>query len=70
MISLVATDIFTAILTGLAGATQGIMREGWMADTLFLPANFLDSDVGQNFQAFHAFTKVYEALWDAHSTGF
>jgi hypothetical protein len=64
-----------------AGAIQSIMREGWnaivpegyvrkLAQALNLSASFVDEDVGRNFQAFHVYTKVYEALWDAHSTGF
>ena len=64
-----------------AEAIQSIMREGWnsilpegyvrkLAQALNLPASFVDEVVGRNFQAFNVYTKVYEALWDAHSTGF
>lgn len=64
-----------------AGAIQSVMREGWngilpegyvrkLATALNLPANFVDEKLGQNFQSFHVYTKVFETMWDAHSDGF
>jgi hypothetical protein len=61
-------------------AIQAVMREGWNA---ILPEGYVRSTamalnlnrpnfmkmVGQNFQAFHVFTTVYQALWDAHRYG-
>ena len=41
-----------------------------MAQALNLSAAFVDEELGRNFQAFHVYTKVYETLWEAHSTGF
>ena len=62
-----------------ADAIQSVMREGWnailpagyvraMAAALNLPAAFMES-LKQNFQAFHVYTELYKALWEAHSEG-
>jgi len=63
-----------------ADAIQSVMREGWNAilpegyvrglvTALNLPATFVE-ELGQNFQSFHVYTKVFEALWDANADGF
>ena len=60
-------------------AVHSVMREGWnavlpegyvraMSAALNLPESFTES-LEQNFQAFHVYTEVYHALWDAHSEG-
>jgi len=59
-------------------AIQRVMREGWnavlperyvrsMAAAINLPESFADNL--ENFQAFHVYSNLYKALWDAHSQG-